>query len=83
METTYTFKGIRFSSAKNQMKKIALNVATRYNTGLHFKLFRFPDLVVELRNILIRRMGIGVGVKNHLQPPSTMFFQQIILKITI
>ena len=28
-------------------------------------------------------MGIGVVTKNHLQPPSTMFLQQIILKITI
>ena len=27
-------------------------------------------------------MGIGVVAKNHLQPPSTMFLQQIILKIT-
>ena len=28
-------------------------------------------------------MGIGVVAKSHLQPPSTMFLQQIILKITI
>ena len=48
-----------------------------------FKLFRFPNLVVELRNILIKSMGIEVVARNHLQPPKTMFLPQIILKITI
>ena len=47
-----------------------------------FKLFRLPDLVVELRNILIKGMGIG-KTKNHLQLPKTMFLPQKMLKITI
>ena len=47
-----------------------------------FKLFRLPDLVVELRNILIKGMGIGT-TKNHLQLPKTMFLPQKMLKITI
>ena len=47
-----------------------------------FKLFRLPDLIVELRNILIKGMGIGT-TKNHLQLPKTMFLPQKMLKITI
>ena len=45
--------------------------------------FQLPNPVVELRNILIKSMGIEVVAKNHLQPPKTMFLPQIILKITI
>ena len=69
-------------SATDQIKKSTLNVATRYNTGL-LLLFRFPNPVVELANILIKSIGIGVVGKNHLQPPKAMFLSQIILKITI
>ena len=59
-------------SAMDQMKKI--NIERDYKAP--FKLSRFPNPVVEL-------MGIGAVDKNHLQPPRTMFLQQIILKITI
>ena len=38
-----------------------------------FKLFRFPNPVVELKNILIKNMGIEVEAKNHLERPKTMF----------
>ena len=49
-----------------------LNLATIYKCGPPFKLFRFPDLAVELKNILIKRMGIGTTWKpkiifNHLK----------------
>ena len=64
----------------DQTKKITLNMATRFNT---FKLFRFANPAVELRKILIKSMGIEAVVKNHLQPPETMFLPQIILNITI
>ena len=63
-----------------RLKKITLNVVIRYNP---FKLFRFPNPVVELRNILIKCKGIKVVAKNHLQSPKTIFLPQIILKIAI
>ena len=36
---------------RNRLKKLTLNLATRYST--------FSDPVTELRNILIKSMGIG------------------------
>ena len=47
-----------------------------------FQIIQVPKLV-EIRNILIKSMGIEVVAKNHLQPPETMFLPQIISKITI
>ena len=38
-----------------------------------FKLFRFPNPVVELKNILIKSMGIKAAAKNHLQLPKNVF----------
>ena len=73
----------RIKKKKKKKKKMTLSVATRYNTGLLLKLFRFPNPVVEHRNILIKSMGIEVIAKNHLQPPKAMFLPEIILKITI
>ena len=46
-----------------------------------FKLLRFPNPLVELRNILMKSMEIGVVAKNRLQPPKTMFLPQINLKL--
>ena len=70
-------------SATHQIKNITLYVATRFNAGPPFKLLRFPNPVVELRNILIKSMRIEVVAKNHLQPPKTKFLPQIILEIMI
>ena len=70
------FQGNRIqksSSATDQIKKF----------NAEHRLFRFPNSVVEVRNILIKSMEIGVVVNNHLQLPKTMFLPQIILKITI
>ena len=64
-------------------KKITLNVATKYNTGLFSNYSGSQNPVVELRNILIKSTGIEVVAKNYLQPLQTMFLPQIILKVTI
>ena len=60
-------------SARDQIKKINAERGYKIQYGPRFKLFRFPKPVVELRNILIKSMGIGIVAKNHLQPPKTMF----------
>ena len=70
-------------SAMDQIKKINAERGYKIKYGPSFKLFRFPNPIAELRNILIKSMGIGLVTKNHLQPPKTMFLPQIILKITI
>ena len=72
-------------STTDQIKKKKINTVRNYKIeqGPPFKLLRLPNPVVQLRNILIKRMGIEVVTKNHLEPPKTMFLSQIILKITI
>ena len=49
----------KFIGRGSVIKKLTLNLAARYNTGF-FKLFRFPDPVGELRNILIKSMVIVI-----------------------
>ena len=56
-------------------------MATRYNMGLFSNYSGSPNPV--LKNILIKSMGVGVVAKNNLQPPSKIFLQKIILKISI
>ena len=48
-----------------------------------FQIFRFPNPVVDVKNILIKNMGIVEVAKNHLQPPKSMFLPQIIFETMI
>ena len=75
------FHGDRIQNSRS--KKINAERGYKIKYMSPFKLFRFPNLVIELRNILIKSMGIELVARNHLQPPKTMFLPQIILKITI
>ena len=49
-------------SAASQIKKIKDEPGYKISYEYAFKLFKFPDPVVELRNIIIKSMGIGKKV---------------------
>ena len=47
-----------------------------------FQINQVPNPVIELRNIVIKTMGIKVVAKNHLQPPKiTIYNLQILYAI--
>ena len=65
IDTTYIFMGDKIQqsfSAASQIKKIKDEPGYKISYEYAFKLFRFADPVVELRNMIIKSMGIGKKV---------------------